>query len=229
MIRMPPRPLEVDPTKPLQNEKHEQFARLRALLVPRLIAAREAGYDEMTAGNAAKLDRRKDIRARVAILAGMDEQMIRDKRARIEARLMAVMESDLLRDFAIIEMRPHGEDGKQIGEIVGIDWAAVRASDSSAIVSKFKFDPKTGRLVDFERDDVLAAIAQLRDMYGFKSVAKVALTDPTGEKGVPLVPEYTDEQRVRAFELFLARHAATSNNLLKAAPAAVDGGGDHGA
>jgi hypothetical protein len=164
---MPPRPVNFDPAMPLRSAKHEHFARLRALLVPTLHAAREAGYDKMTPGNVAKLDRRQDIRARITALSGMDEQMIRGKRARIEARLMAVMESDLLRDFAIIEMRDR--DGRQVGEIVGIDWAAVRASDSSAIVSKFKFDAKTGRLVDFERDDVMNAINQLRDLYGFKA------------------------------------------------------------
>jgi len=178
---MPPRPVDFDPAQPLRSERHEKFARLRALLVPRLIAAREAGYDDMTPGNAAKLDRRKDIRARIAALSGLDQEIIRDKRARIEARLMAVMESDLLRDFAIIEMRDH--DGKQVGEIVGINWAAVRASDSSAIVSKFKFDAKTGRLVDFERDDALNAIAQLRDMYGFKAPSKIAPTNPEGTEG----------------------------------------------
>ena len=207
---MPPRPVDLDPNKPLQNEKHEHFSRLRALLVPRLIAAREAGYEEMTAGNAAKLDRRKEIRARVAVLAGMDEQMIREKRARIEARLTAVMESDLLRDFALIEMRPHGDEGRKVGHIVGIDWAAVRASNLSAVISKFKFDPKSGHLVDFERDDALAAIAQLRDMYGFKSVAKLALTDPTGEKSA--LPEYTDAERAQALEMFLAKHGAVASS-----------------
>jgi hypothetical protein len=121
----------------------------------------------MTRGNAAKLDRRWDIRARITALSGMDQQIIREKRARLEARLMAVVESNILRDFAIIEMRDH--DGRQVGEIVGIDWAAVQASDCSSIVSKFKFDPKTGRLVDFERDDVMNAINQLRDLYGFKA------------------------------------------------------------
>jgi hypothetical protein len=173
---MPPRSVDFDPAQPLRNEKHEHFARLRALLVPALHAAREAGYDQMTLGNAAKLDRRKDIRARVTALSGMDELMIREKRSRIERRLMAVMEADILRDFAIIEMSDR--DGKQVGEIVGIDWAAVRASDSSSIISRFKFDAKTGKLVDFERDDVLNAIGQLRDMYGFKApaVQKTELT-----------------------------------------------------
>jgi hypothetical protein len=174
---MPPRPVDFDPEQPLRNAKHEHFARLRALLVPAHHAAKEAGYDQMTPGNAAKLDRRWDVRARITALSGMDQQMIREKRARLEARLMAVVESNILRDFAIIEMRDH--DGRQVGEIVGIDWAAVQASDCSSIVSKFKFDPKTGRLVDFERDDVMNAISQLRDLYGFKA-ATVHKTMHTG-------------------------------------------------
>ena len=40
--------------------------------------------------------------------------------------------------------------------------------------------------VDFERDNALQAISQLRDMHGFKSVTKTALTDPSGEKPASL-------------------------------------------
>jgi hypothetical protein len=205
---MPPRPVDFDPEEPLRNAKHEHFARLRALLVPALHAAREAGYDQMTPGNAAKLDRRKDIRARITALSGMDEQMIREKRSRIEARLMAVIEADILRDFAIIEMR--GRDGKQVGEIVGIDWAAVRASDSSSIVSRFKFDAKTGKLVDFERDDVLNAIGQLRDMYGFKS--------PTVQKTQHSFDGHGDK-----LDAALARLTHDDQKILAAAIAEIEG------
>jgi hypothetical protein len=130
--------------------------------------------------------------------------MIREKRARIEARLMKVMESDLVKDFAIIEMCDH--HGKQVGKIVGVDWAAVRASDSSAIVSKFKFDAKTGRLVDFERDDAMNAIAQLRDMHGFKAVTKVAPTSPDGKE--PFAPpEMSDNELARRIALVLTGKA----------------------
>ena len=38
----------------------------------------------------------------------------------------------------------------------------------------------TGVLTDFERDNALQALAQLRDMHGFKAVTKTSLTDPTG-------------------------------------------------
>ena len=52
-------------SQPLRNPKHERYARRRSLLMPRLEAARAAGYEDMTAGNAAKLDRKPSIAARI--------------------------------------------------------------------------------------------------------------------------------------------------------------------
>src|SRR5262249_47711643 len=154
--------VDFDPTMPLRNERHEAFSRLRAILTPKLQAAREAGFETMTLGNAAKLDRRKDIRARVAALAKLDEEIIRMKRERIEARLMKAMEADILKDFAIVEKLVVG--GVETSRVVGVDWEKLRQSDSSAIVSEFVFDSETGHLTKFKRDDALNAAAQLRDM-----------------------------------------------------------------
>jgi hypothetical protein len=176
---MPPRPLMFDPTQPLRNERHEQFARLRALLVPRLIAVREAGYESMTAGNAAKLDRRKDIRARIAALSAMDEEIVRMKRERIESRLMKVVEADIVRDFAIVEKVMVG--GVEVSKVVGIDWQKVIESEISIVVSEFSFDAETGCLTKFKREDALNAIAQLRDMLGFKAPTKIAPTTADGQ------------------------------------------------
>jgi hypothetical protein len=67
-----------------------------------------------------------------------------------------------------------------------IDWNKVAASPYGVIISGFKFDKDTGRMVDFERDNALAAAAQLRDMHGFKAVQKTALTDPTGNNPASL-------------------------------------------
>jgi hypothetical protein len=86
-----------------RNERHERFARLRAILTPKLQAARDAGFETMAAGNVARLDRHPDIRARVAALSKMDEEIVRMKRERIEVRLMKAMEADILRDFALVE------------------------------------------------------------------------------------------------------------------------------
>jgi hypothetical protein len=169
---MPPRPGDFDPTMPLRNEKHEHFARLRAILTPKLLAAREAGFETMTPGNVAKLDRRPDVRARIAALSKMDEEIIRMKRERIEARLMKAMEADILRDFAIVEKVV--VKGVETSKVVGVDWEKLRQSDSSAIISEFIFDSETGHLTRFKRDDALNAAAQLRDMLGFRAPTKVA-------------------------------------------------------
>jgi hypothetical protein len=167
---MPPRPVDFDPATPLRNEKHECFARLRAILTPKLQAAREAGFETMTLGNIAKLDRRRDIRARIAALSTVDEEIIRMKRERVEARLMKAMEADILRDFAVIEKVM--VDGIETSKVVGVDWDKLRQSDSSVIISEFVFDPETGHLTKFKRDDALNAAAQLRDMWGLKAPAK---------------------------------------------------------
>jgi hypothetical protein len=181
---MPPRPVDLDPNMPLRNERHETFARLRAILTPKLQAAREAGFETMTPGNAAKLDRRKDIRARIAAMSAVDEEIVRMKRERIEARLMKAMEADILRDFAIVEKVV--VNGVETSKVVGIDWEKLRASDSSVIVSEFAFDAETGHLTKFKRDDAMNAAAQLRDMLGFKAPSKVAMTDPSGNQAAGL-------------------------------------------
>jgi hypothetical protein len=166
---MPPRPVDFDPTMPLRHERHECFARLRAVLTPKLQAAREAGFETMTLGNIAKLGRRPDIRARIAALSQMDEEIIRMKRGRIEERLMKAMEADILRDFAIVETVL--VDGVETSKVVGVDWEKLRASDSSVVISEFIFDSETGHLTKFKREDALNAAAQLRDMLGFRAPA----------------------------------------------------------
>jgi hypothetical protein len=157
---MPPRPVDFDPEKPLRNERHERFARLRAILTPKLEAAREAGFATMTPGNASKLDRRWDIRARIAALSQIDEEICRMKRERIEARLNLAAYGNILQ-FATIN--------QETGEITAIDWRKVAESDLAVIISDFSFDPKTGRLTKFERDSALNALNQLRELHGFRA------------------------------------------------------------
>jgi len=177
---MPPRPVDFDPTMPLRNERHETFARLRAILTPKLQAARESGFETMTQGNVAKLDRRKDIRARIAALSVVDEEIVRMKRERIEARLNLVAYGNILQ-FATID--------QETGEITSIDWRKVAESDLAVIISDLSFDPKTGKLTKFERDNALNALNQLREMHGFKAPA-VQKTELSGATtGVPRAPD----------------------------------------
>lgn len=83
----------VDPgSAPLRNHRHEHYARKRSLLMPRLEAARAAGYENMTAGNAAKLDRNRKIATRIAYLCRQEEDILKAKRQRIEEFLWNIHE-----------------------------------------------------------------------------------------------------------------------------------------
>lgn len=185
----------------LANPKHERYAFERALLVPRLQAARAAGYDQMTAGNAAKLDRNPKIAERINELRAVDEDMLREKRQRIEARLNLIAYTDIF-EFAEID----GVTNQPV-----IDWREVLESEASVIISKFKFDKDTGQLTDFERDNAENAISQLRDMYGFKAPARTELTGANGGPIDERLSFTTDAARARALAAFVAktRHVKT--------------------
>lgn len=121
----------------LANENHERYSRLRAILIPPRAAAKAIGL-KPTSGIATKLERNDKIRARIAEIVAVEEDVLREKRDQIEASLSAIAYSD----------------GSEFpGKRIAIDWP-----------------------------HRLGAIAQLRDMHGFKAVTKTALTDPTGEK-----------------------------------------------
>jgi hypothetical protein len=181
---MPPRPVNFDPAEPLRDARYERFAQLRAALGSSPCeAALEAGFltkngAPILAGNAAKIARRKDVRARVAYLRGDEAAVVREMRDFTTARLMKAARLDIVKRFGIIETYEH--NGKQVGRLVGIDWAALQASEYSIAIEGFKFDGKTGLLTDFNRDSALNATAQLRDMYGLKGVEKYEHAGPGG-------------------------------------------------
>jgi hypothetical protein len=100
------------------------------------------------------------------------------------ARLMKAAKLDIVKRFGIIETY----DGRQIGRLVGIDWAALQASEYSIAIEGFKFDGKSGLLTDFNRDNALTAVAQLRDMYGLKGIDRYELAGPGGTPlAVPVI------------------------------------------
>jgi hypothetical protein len=113
--------------------------------------------------------------------------MLAAKRARIEQRLEMAAYGNIL-DFAdmvdrVVQIRISEEETiEKVVKTPLINWDKVAASPYSVIISGFKFEKDTGALTDFERDSSDRALAQLRDMHGFKAVTKTALTDPSGEK-----------------------------------------------
>jgi hypothetical protein len=159
-------------------------------------ACRRAG-GKVENGHATKWERSAKVRAWVEHFRslGQTEEMLAAKRALIEERLNMAAYGNIF-DFATIN---------EMERSPRIDWNKVVDSPYGVIISGFKFDKDTGVLVDFERDNALQALAQLRDMHGFKAPSKIAPTDPTGEKPYEMV---SDADRVRAVAALMARVSA---------------------
>lgn len=189
---------DFDPAEPLRDERYERFAQLRVIGVPCRVAANDAGFRSkgdrpILPGNAARLDRHPEVRARKAHLAGDDVEVLRETREFVRDRLMRSATLDVLREFAILGTVQ--VEGKKVARVIGIDWEALKASDHSVAVTGFKFDRETGMMVEFSRDDPQQAIAQLRDMYGLRAARRKEIT---GKDGGPIKTQdlsaYTDEE-----------------------------------
>jgi len=166
-----------EPPPEPRNAKHKVYAFGRSIGMTPAEACRKAGGN-VDFGHATKWERQRSVQAWINYFRslGQTEEMIAAKRQLIEQRLEMAAFGNIF-DFADV-------DDPTKGPV--IDWSKVAASPYGVIISGFKFDKDTGRLTDFERDNALQALAQLRDMHGFKSVTKTALTDPTGEKSASL-------------------------------------------
>jgi hypothetical protein len=148
---------------PLRNRKHEIYARERSLCSSMEVAAQTAGYAPRC-GKSSQLEKREDVRARIAFLTRDDAELIREKRRRIEERLNLAAYANLM-DCVEVD--------QETGKLKLIDWRLVKDGPLAQVISEFAFDPKTGELTRFKREDALAAIAQLRDMHGLKAPDRV--------------------------------------------------------
>jgi len=86
-------------SRPLSNVRHEHYCRLRSLLCPKGQALREAGMRAVknhdAVSNATRLERRQDVRDRIAFLVRQEEEVLAEKRKRIEETLWAIHEADI--------------------------------------------------------------------------------------------------------------------------------------
>lgn len=163
-------------SKPLKAVKYEIYARERALCCVPEAAAQRAGYPPRC-GAHTRLERRQDVRDRIAFLAGDDVEMLREKRRRIEERLNLTAYANI---FDFVDIDPETNQPKPVN-------LAELSKDErlGQLITEFVYDQKTGELKGFRfsRGDVLAALAQLRDMHGFKAPTKIAPTTPDGAEG----------------------------------------------
>jgi hypothetical protein len=96
-----------DGSKPLKNNMHERYARLRARALPRLVAFRKAGNtaknDRVADRNSFRLERKPGVRERIEYLVGLAQDRIAEKRAALEEQLWSVMEGDIGNYFETID------------------------------------------------------------------------------------------------------------------------------
>ena len=80
-------------SRPLKNTRQERYCRSRASAQPRIHAYREAGWettdDAAAYSNSCRLERCPEIRDRIAYLTRQEEDLIAEKRRRIEEQLWA--------------------------------------------------------------------------------------------------------------------------------------------
>lgn len=182
---------------PLKNPAKELYSQERALgksprEAARIVHSQFGKYAPQT-GAATKIERDESVRSRIGHLRQLDDEMLAAKRERIERRLTLAADCNL---FEFAEIDPVTKKPR-------IDWVKVMASDYAVTISEFAFDPDTGHLTRFKRDEALAAVAQLRDLHGLKSASR---HEHTGKGGGPIttvdLSKATDEQLAALESIF---------------------------
>ena len=184
---------ESSPAEPLRDARYERFVQLRAIGVPCQAAAWEAGFrakgnQQLRSGNAARLDRREDVRARRAFLTAADAEVVIATRAFVRDRLMRWATLDILSKYAIVENAKVGE--REIPRIIGIDWMALKESEHASAIVGFKFDRETGMLTDFTTIRPDDAVDQLIKLDGLAVPEKRDVT-------VRGADQFTDDELAR--------------------------------
>jgi hypothetical protein len=107
-------------SRPLKNTRQERYCRLRASAQPRIPAYREAGWetsdDDAAYSNGCRLERRREIKDRIAYLTRQAEDRIAEKRVRIEGQLWAIAEGNIADFFETHEIVQRDHTGQPLTE-----------------------------------------------------------------------------------------------------------------
>jgi hypothetical protein len=105
-----------DGSKPLKNNLHERYARLRAAALPRIVAFRKAGNaaktDHVADANSFRLERKPGVCERIEYLTRQAQERISEKRVALEEQLWAVLEADMGDFWETYEAVKTSKDGK---------------------------------------------------------------------------------------------------------------------
>lgn len=189
---------------PLRNRRHEQYCRLRVLGISPIAAARDSGF---TAGltsptaetdkNAglrgviSKLERNKAVRARIQYLAGNADDVLRQKRAALEAPLWNIFKASIKDYTKITESGSLILDASPIAELPEDEQRELLAVVKS--VSPTKYGTRV------EMFSPLDAASQLRALNGLDAPKRMEVGGPNGGP-IPLVTGHmTPQQAAEAY------------------------------
>ena len=170
---------------PLRNRRHEQYCRLRVLGISPIAAARDSGFtaglSSPTAetdknaglrGVISKLERNKAVRARIQYLAGNTDDVLREKRAALEAPLWNIFKASIKDYTRITESGSLILDASPIAELPEEEQRELLAVIKS--VSPTKYGPRV------EMFSPLDAASQLRALNGLDAPKRMELTGADG-------------------------------------------------
>ena len=189
---------------PLRNRRHEQYCRLRVLGISPIAAVRDSGFTAGLAsptaetdknaglrGVISKLERNKAIRARIQYLAGNTDDVLRQKRAALEAPLWNIFKGSIKDYTRITESGSLILDASPIAELPEDEQRELLAVVKS--VSPTKYGPRV------EMFSPLEAASQLRALNGLDAPKRMEVGGPNGGP-IPLVTaQMTPQQAAEAY------------------------------
>jgi hypothetical protein len=184
-------------SRALTNAKYEKYCRLRASAQPRIPAFREAGWhskkDDVAYANACRLERRPGVRERIEYLSHQDEELIAEKRRRIEEQLWAIHEADIGNYFETINI-----DGKTIERPKRLSDLPpeIRKNIEKIAISA------NGRLVP-QLYSKLAASQELRKMLNIGGQKDHPETDVSRLSDAELIQQLADQAKELGIEIDL--------------------------
>ena len=141
-------------SKPLKVAKYERYARYRAQALPRIEAFRKIGnqatLDKTAHNNATRLEKRPGIRDRINYLTRQAEELITEKRARIEERLWSIHEANI-QDFFVAEADLNPTETNNPAEMANNPGQGkVGGSPRARVVPRplTELDPETAKLIE---------------------------------------------------------------------------------
>ena len=196
-------------SRALKNAKYERYCRLRASAQPRIPAYREVGWhskrDDDAYANACRLERRSEIRDRISYLTRQAEELIAEKRQRIEEQLWAIC-GDFFEPYDTVKRNHTGqpehtdEGGLSTETRMRPKLLTDLPREQAALIEDVSFDNK-GRAIP-KLFSKLQANAELRKMLNIS--AKEAPRDVTQLSDVELIETLARQAKELGVEIDLS-------------------------